>query len=188
MQKQIKLKNQEIKYSVRKSRLARYLRLAIYRDGSLIATMPRGASEFFVEKFIREKADWILKKIEFFKNLGVRPVQKISREDFLKQKTQVLKLIQERVDYYNKILNFSFKKIAIKNNKSRWGSCSRKGNLNFNFKLIFLSLEVVDYVVVHELAHLGEFNHSKKFWRLVASALPDYRARRKELKDNSLLY
>lgn len=188
MQKQIKLQNQEINYTIKKSRRARHLRLAVHCDGSLVATMPRGASEFFLEKFIREKADWILKKINFFKNLGVRPVPKISQAEFLENKNQILKLIQERIEYYNKFYNFAFKKVSVKNNKSRWGSCSRKGNLNFNYKLIFLSQELVDYVVVHELSHLGEFNHSKKFWLLVASSLPDYRERRKALRQNRLNY
>jgi len=81
----------------------------------------------------------------------------------LKYKKDAEILITERVEYFSKKYNFYPKKITIKNNKTNWGSCSSKGNLNFNYRLIFLKPEEVDYVVVHELCHLKEMNHSKKF-------------------------
>ena len=76
-------------------------------------------------------------------------------------------------------------RIAIREQKSRWGSCSRKGNLNFNWKLIMAPPEALDYVVVHELCHLHEFNHSPRFWSLVAEQLPDYELWKKWLKTHA---
>jgi len=66
--------------------------------------------------------------------------------------------------------------------RSRWGSCSVSGNLNFNYKLIHLPEDIAEYIVAHELCHLAEFNHSKKFWELVSKTIPDHKLRRKRLK------
>ena len=92
----------------------------------------------------------------------------------------------ERVEYFNKIYNFSFNKILIKNQKTRWGSCSNKGNLNFNYKILFLPEALRDYIIVHELCHLKEFNHSKNFWKLISRAIPDYSEIKNELRKNGL--
>jgi predicted metal-dependent hydrolase len=87
-----------------------------------------------------------------------------------------------RVEELNKPYGFVYGKIAIRNQKTRWGSCSRRGNLNFNYRVGLLPQKLMDYVIVHELCHLGEFNHSYKFWDLVAKTVPEYKAIRQELK------
>ncbi len=84
-------------------------------------------------------------------------------------------VIYERVMYYSKRIGVQFKRISIKNQKTRWGSCSSLGNLNFNWRLIMAPLGVLDYIIIHELAHLKELNHSLDFWKLVQSECPDYR-------------
>lgn len=91
-------------------------------------------------------------------------------------------LVKERLLHYNQFYGFSVGRVAIRNQRSRWGSCSKKGNLNFNYKIVFLSPEMVDYIIVHELCHIGEFNHSKNFWALVAQTVPDYKKIRMNLK------
>lgn len=94
-------------------------------------------------------------------------------------------LVEERVQYLNSThFNFSFRKIFIKEATSRWGSCSQDGNINLNFALLFAPQEVMDYVILHELAHLKEGNHGGEFWRLVGSAMPDFAEKRKWLKEN----
>ena len=96
--------------------------------------------------------------------------------------TVALKRIRERLDYYWPRIGRAPGRVAIREQKSRWGSCSRKGNLNFNWKLIMAPPQALDYVVVHELCHLHEFNHSPRFWALVAAQLPDYAVWKKWLK------
>lgn len=83
--------------------------------------------------------------------------------------------------------NFVYGRISIKNVKSRWGSCSKKGNLNFNYHIALLPPHLADYIIVHELCHLSEFNHGKGFWDLVAKAVPAWRELREELKKTQVL-
>ena len=80
-----------------------------------------------------------------------------------------------------------YRRVSIKDQKTCWGSCSRKGNLNFNYKLLFLPEHLQDYVIVHELAHLVELSHSRRFWAVVAGVLPDWRVRRRELRGRRIL-
>lgn len=122
--------------------------------------------------------------IKFFRikkvRVAVRPRR--SRKEYLSHKEEARKLVGEKIEVFNKIYGFKFGRVAIRNTKSRWGSCSKKGNLNFNYSIVFLPPLLADYLVVHELCHLGEFNHSQKFWDLVALALPNYKVLRKKLK------
>jgi hypothetical protein len=92
--------------------------------------------------------------------------------------------INARIDYYQSLLDVSPGRVTIRNQKTRWGSCSSKGNLNFNWRLMMAPPEVIDYVVVHELCHLIALNHSKKFWNQLSAILPDYRVRKDWLKKN----
>ena len=93
----------------------------------------------------------------------------------------------QKAEHYARIMGVSFGKITIRRQKTRWGSCSDKGNLNFNCMLMCLPEEVINYVVVHELAHLKQMNHSPKFWAEVNAVLPNYKVLRKTLKEKSFL-
>lgn len=110
-----------------------------------------------------------------------------SKNEYLRYKTEALVIIQARITYFNTMYNFSFNKVTIRNQTSRWGSCSLAKNLNFNYRLAFLPPTLQDYIIVHELCHLQELNHSPKFWALVNITLPEYKALRKTLKNYSLL-
>jgi len=105
-----------------------------------------------------------------------------NKKEYLKFKFQALALARERIAYFNQMYGFKFYKISIKNQKTRWGSCSKKGNLNFHYKIALLPREIADYIIVHELCHLKEFNHSSNFWNLVAKSMPNYLNLRKQLK------
>ena len=100
----------------------------------------------------------------------------------IKKREQARRFVENRIKYFNGFYNFKINRISIKNQSSRWGSCSEKGNLNFNYKIIYLRPALADYLVVHELCHLGQLNHSKKFWALVQQTIPDYVKLNKELR------
>ena len=91
-------------------------------------------------------------------------------------------LVLERTEYWSEVYGITFGKVAIRKQKSRWGSCSSIGNLNFNYRLGFLPFELMDYIVVHELCHIPQQNHSKAFWDLVAHAYPNWKQLRKALE------
>ncbi len=154
------------------------MRLSITCDANLDLVLPTRVPLEFGEKFILEKSGWVLKKINFFKD---RDLHFLETEEYNNSKIKALNFIKERTEYYNKFYNFSYNRIFIKNHKGRWGSCSIRKNLNFNYRIVFLSLELADYIVVHELCHLKEMNHSRKFWNLVEKIFPDYKEKRKKL-------
>ncbi len=104
------------------------------------------------------------------------------RKEYLAYKESARKLVYERLEYFNQFYNFKYNKVAIRNQKTRWGSCSRRGNLNFSYRLALMDPRLADYIIVHELCHLKEFNHSQNFWDLVAQQFPDYKELRKKLK------
>lgn len=158
------------------------MRLAVYCDGSIVVTTPFDLRETIADKFIREKTDWLFAKIAFFKQFKGQPIARYSHAEYLKHKDRAYDLAVDRVQHFNSFYKFKFNKINIKNQKTRWGSCSKKGNLNFNYKIALLSPALADYIVVHELCHLKEFNHSPRFWKLVSQAMPDYLNIRHELK------
>ncbi len=182
MKKEIKLCEKKVKYILRRSNRARRMRLVVCCDGNLVVTAPQGTDYLIVEKFILEKSRWILDKIKYFKDFPVKFSVRRGKKDYLKYKSRAYDLAGQRLEYFNQDYGFKFNRINIRNQKSRWGSCSRKGNLNFNYNIAFLPQNLADYIIVHELCHLGEFNHSKKFWHLVARAFPDFFNLRKELK------
>lgn len=93
-------------------------------------------------------------------------------------------LITERLEYFSVKIGVKVNSVRFKNQKTRWGSCSQKGNLNFNWKLVMAPRDILDYVVVHELCHFKQMNHSPEFWRLVGTQISDYKERRKWLKEN----
>jgi predicted metal-dependent hydrolase len=100
---------------------------------------------------------------------------------------QTRKILDERLPVMNNKLSLSYRKISVRNLKSKWGSCTKTGNLSFNLLLSMLPDDVIDYIIVHELMHLVEFNHSKRFWHLVELANPQYNEHRKWLRTHSLL-
>lgn len=176
----------DISYQIKKSSRAKRMRVAVYCNAGVVVTVPKGVSESIVDKFVQDKVSWIESKLEFFSKFKDSKLAKLTDEDFQKNKDKALGTVTERVEYFNKQLGYKYNQINIKNQKTRWGSCSHKGNLNFNYKVIFLPQKLMDYVIVHELCHLKEFNHSKKFWRLVESVIPEYDSIRKKIKQEYL--
>lgn len=178
----------EIAYKLKKSKRAKRLRLAVYCDGSVVVTSPVGIATSLIDKFIFDKKQWVLDKLKFFKSVDSKAIRTFSRKDFLENRDKAFVIAKDRIKFFNKFFGLTFNKILIKNQKTRWGSCSGKQNLNLNYKIVFLPKHHQDYIIVHELCHLKEFNHSRKFWSLVARALPNYLDIKKELRQHELFY
>lgn len=163
--------------------------VAIQVNSNLSVTVraPRSTSEKDIEEILKKKEAWISKHIEKIKETKERveaePTEKLTREKVIALAEEALKVIPERVEYFAKVIGVTYGKITVRNQKTRWGSCSSKGNLNFNCLLMLAPPEVLDYVVVHELCHRKQMNHSKAFWLEVEKVLPDYKEVRKWLKE-----
>lgn len=161
--------------------------IQVNSDLSVTVRAPRSASEKDIEEILKKKEAWISKHIEKIKKTKERfeaePTEKLTREKVIALAEEALKVIPERVEYFAKVIGVTYGKITIRNQKTRWGSCSSKGNLNFNCLLMLAPPEVLDYVVVHELCHRKQMNHSKAFWLEIEKVLPDYKEVRKWLKE-----
>lgn len=164
------------------------LAIQVTAEGSVRVRAPKQMPLSVIEKFLTEKESWVLKHLQkkkesakngFFQNQSVlsdaerRRYREIARDIFT-QKTA----------YYAQIMNVTYGRISIREQKTRWGSCSGDGNLNFNWRLIFAPEEVLNYIVIHELAHRREMNHSPAFYKVVSEVMPDYKKQQKWLKEN----
>lgn len=161
--------------------------ISLQIDSSLVLTVraPYRMRDREIQAFIQEKSDWIEKTMEKVKKQTlVAPEDKLTSDEIRTLADRALKYIPDRVAYFSTMVGVTYGRITIRNQRSRWGSCSSKGNLNFNCLLMLMPQEIIDYVVVHELCHRREMNHSQAFWKEVEKVLPDYKARRKWLKDN----
>lgn len=153
--------------------------LHIMPDGTVLVRCPKRMSDAEIRSFVESKQRWIQKHLQNKQRLP----------QFTPQQLQVMgeeaaQIINARAAYFTPLLGVTYHRITIRTQRTRWGSCSGKGNLNFNRLLALVPMEVLDYVVVHELCHLKEMNHSPKFWALLESILPDYKQRKKWLKEN----
>ena len=182
MQRKIKLYNTDVVYTIRSSRRAKKVRLTMYCDVGLVVTLPAAMPLRNAEQFIRQKAQWIIKTLDFFSQQTVilSPRERGMAKHEAREQARVF--IRDRVEHFNKILKFSHNRIFIKAHKRKWGSCSHRKNLNFNYRILFLPQALADYIIIHELCHLQEMSHSKKFWGLIEKILPDWRERQKQLR------
>jgi predicted metal-dependent hydrolase len=175
---------EELEYEIEESKRASRMRLCIFCGGNIKVTIPLGFPYGKIEKFIIKHSGWILKKMKIMKKKKFNPIfHKSSKREYKRLKEEVLKLAKNKTEEYNKIYGFSYNRISVRNSRSRWGSCSAKKNLNFNYKIIFLPADLLDYIIVHELCHLGEMNHSKRFWNLVEKTIPNYKEARKKIRN-----
>ena len=175
------------------------LAIQINPDLSVTVRAPMYAPQSDIERILREKEGWIQKHIEKIREQEAKRKEMygekgeygesveseyLTNEEIKKLADKALQHIPKRVSYYAKQIGVTYGKITIRNQKTRWGSCSSKGNLNFNCLLMLTPPEVIDYVVVHELCHRKEMNHSRVFWVEVEKVLPNYKEQVKWLKEN----
>lgn len=156
--------------------------IQINENGDVIVRSPFSVSRRSVEKMLKEKQDWIEKhRKKLMETAQERRV--ITEQERREGIERAMKVFPERIAYYAGLMGVTYGRVTLREQKTRWGSCSSNGNLNFNWKLVLMPPEILDYVVVHELAHRIEMNHSERFWKIVEEVLPDYRERRKWLKE-----
>ena len=158
--------------------------IQIKNDGTICVRAPYAMKNTELIQLLKEKETWILRNLKKMeeKQLQCENAEKLSQEEIQALAELALKVITDKVRHYAELMQVSYGRITIRNQKTRWGSCSAKGNLNFNCLLMLVPDEVVNYVVVHELCHLVEMNHSKAFWKQVERILPEYKKHRDWLK------
>lgn len=157
------------------------LALQVQTDGSVTVRAPLRLSRYKIDSFVQEHSGWVEKQRQKFAGLK-KNVHAITEGERSAGKEEAKRIFPARAEYFARRMGVTYGRITIREQKTRWGSCSRAGNLNFNWKLVLMPPEILDYVVVHELAHRKEMNHSPAFWVVVEKELPDYRRRREELK------
>lgn len=182
MKRQIKLEDGRLDFDLRVSRRARHLRLSVSSDGSVAVTLPQRLPEFWVERFLRENSQWLQSKLRHIQSLPPPLALKGSSAEYAKYKERARVLAENRIEFFNQTYGFQYNRIFIRNQGTRWGSCSRNKNLNFNYKVALLPPKVADYIFVHELCHLVEMNHSRKFWAQVERTIPHWKELRRELR------
>ncbi|WP_419821249.1 M48 family metallopeptidase [Anoxybacterium hadale] len=161
------------------------LALYVRQDGSLEVRAPLKTSKGYIEDFIKQKQDWITAtRSKLSDRQETKKTVQISAADAARYKKQAKEYLQLKCRYYSELMGLRPSAVRINSAKTRWGSCNGKGEINFTFRLIFAPEELIDYVVVHELAHLKEMNHSSSFWAVVEQTMPDYRERRKRLREH----
>ena len=163
--------------------------LEITREAKIQVRAPYGVSESEILRFVDSRQSWIEEHLQKMRDKieNTTSLNQLSNAQVQELAEQALKVLPDRVAYFAKSINVSYGRITIRNQETRWGSCSSKGNLNFNCMLMLMPPEIQDYVVVHELCHRKEMNHSPEFWSEVEKVLPDYRERKKWLKENGRL-
>lgn len=166
-------------YTVIRSK-RRTMCLQIKRDGTVLVRVPLRMSDKAIENFVLKHTSWIEKKQKIVKNAHIPENFDQNEIKILKERTK--EIIVPLVEYYSLKMGVSPSRISINSAKTRFGSCSSKKSLNFSCRLALYPYVAIEYVCVHELAHLKEMNHSKRFWAIVEEQLPDYKSRKALLK------
>lgn len=165
----------EVIYSKRKT-----LSVSI-RAGKVIVRSPIGLSGARISTFLEKHLKWIEKQLEISR-MRKDPIAEMSRTEIETLREYARRVLTDKTELFSKIMDLKHGRITITGAKTRFGSCSSKGNISYSYRLMLYPEEAIDYVVVHELAHLKEMNHSKRFYSLVENILPDYKERIKLLK------
>ena len=165
----------------------RSMSLKVDLDGTITVRAPYRTPVQTADWFVEGHRDWIEVRLRAGARIMAERPSYTDRERAEGRK-QAAEAIKARCRYYAPVMGVSYGTVTIREQKTRWGSCSAKGNLNFNWKLVLMPPEILDYVVVHELAHRIQMNHSAAFWAEVGKILPDYKERRQWLKVNGQKY
>lgn len=167
-------------YTLKRFKKSKSLKLMMRANGEVLVTAPVRISKKYIDNFVAERESWIKEKKEILDSLP-QPHIKTKPGDHKKYKQKALELVENKIEKINKHYKFKYNKISIRDQKTRWGSCSSKKNLSFSYKLVLIPDKFVEYIIAHELCHLKEMNHGPKFWKLVEETVPNYRKIQQEL-------
>lgn len=170
-----------IPYGVRRSKRAKHLRIEIHAGGEIRCILPQKMNMKSLRQFLLQRKDWILQSVREMQKLPKPKSETEIKKEYQQYRELARKIILRKIQYFNSFYNFSIGRVSIRRQKTCWGSCSQKKNLNFNYRIIFLPEHLSNYIIVHELCHLREFNHSEAFWKLVAKMIPNYQELKKQL-------
>ena len=167
-----------MEYQILRSR-RKTLSIEITPRGEIIVRTPSRMAKRDIQRFVESRRDWIEDHLSRIPN--VTPLTETAHKALIRAAKEIL---PQKAAFFAQKMGITFGRITIRSQHTRWGSCSAAGNLSFNCLLMLAPEEVQDYVVVHELCHRREMNHSPRFWALVADILPDHRTQRQWLKEN----
>jgi predicted metal-dependent hydrolase len=176
MQKWV-VNNREI--IINKRRGLKRVSLRVFPDGKIKVSLPWLMPSIMAKTWLLKQNDWIEDRLKKINQLPAP--KKLSRQEMVDCKIKTRNLVRQRLEYFNQFYGYQYMRITIRDQKTRWGSCSSNKTLSFNLRLALVDPELADYVIVHELCHLKEMNHSRRFWDLVAKTVPDYPIRRRKL-------
>jgi predicted metal-dependent hydrolase len=186
-QETIIIRGETIPYTVRLSALARRITLRVRPGGEVLVSVPRRFAGRSVERFLRIQSAWLLNTYTKLRAIPIQP-KKEARREYLALREEARVFVHQRLEYYRHVYGYDFGRVSIRNQATRWGSCSRSGNLSFNYRLVQLPPNLADYIIVHELCHRKELNHSSAFWALVQKAVPNFKSLRVELRKRGLAF
>lgn len=180
--KKMKLNGKEFIYFLKINKRQKNVILK-FKEGKFVVSASKSVPKYIIEKFINKSNKWIekRKKIEAKEKKSMKNIT-FDEKVFDNLKESALALVNERLNHFNKYYKFDYNKITIRCQKTRWGSCSSGKNLSFNVNILILTKEEQDYLIVHELCHLKEMNHSKNFWILVEKKIQKQKEIKKKLK------
>lgn len=170
-----------LEFVSRRTSRARRASVSVHCDGRVVVTLPWTFGHEDSFRVLAPYLEWVRRRLAAFRRRGETVLMPRSRHDYLARREEARALVAGLIVRHAAIASRS-RRVAIKDLRRNWGSCSKVGNLNFNYKLLLLPEALAEYVVVHELCHLRELNHSPSFWALVAAELPDWKKRRRDLR------
>lgn len=167
---------------------ARRLSIRVQPGGRTLVTVPRGVSYGSVLRFMRAQADWVARTADIMRRYKPRPTKAEARREYLRHKEAARRFAYAAIARFAPVYGVTVKAVSVRDQRTRWGSCSRDGRISFNYRIALLPARLAEYVVVHELCHMLAFDHSPRFWALVAMTVPEHKALRKILHHDHPLH
>jgi predicted metal-dependent hydrolase len=170
-----------IDHTVKRSTKSRRMSISVRPNGEVVLSLPHFVPLHVGRSFLHSRLAWVRRAIE---RAGRRPkaFAPLTKAEYSRLRKTALTLVQKQLELSNQQYGFSYRRVSIRNQSTRWGSSSTQKTLSFNVRLALIDPRLVEYVVVHELCHLKQMNHSIAFWDLVKKTIPDFKARRRALK------